>query len=386
MATNFVDRVILHVSAGDGGHGVASVKREKFKPLGGPDGGNGGKGGSVVLRVDPQQTTLLDFHHHPHRKAANGKPGWFGTDTCRDVAAAAAPASIAAAAGAPYQQLSALDRMRLRQEGGAIEPAAAGGAPSARATLAMAPASPPACTGGFAVPGRLSGRDSFELLLEVGVDENPHPRMPRGRAGLGNRGLRERTGRRRGRWIRSDRPVERGRHRDDPLVDPTEGPEKRVAAGRHPGEDEFEGHRRAQRAEEGRVREHHLGPRGQRGDCGTGSHEAQPFGDRSPRPGPVRNDHPRRRPAQPRGIPAVQHRTGQPLRDTPHRRRHGSSTRPRHTSATRPAAYPTGWRTAYGLAAYRDRKVARSRALIAANSGAVDVVPIRVRIGTPVRT
>lgn len=95
-------------------------------------------------------------------KAANGKPGWFGTDTCRDVAAAAAPASIAAAAGAPYQQLSALDRMRLRQEGGAIEPAAAGGAPSARATLAMAPASPPACTGGFAVPGRLSGRDSFE--------------------------------------------------------------------------------------------------------------------------------------------------------------------------------------------------------------------------------
>ena len=75
MATNFVDRVILHVSAGDGGHGVASVKREKFKPLGGPDGGNGGKGGSVVLRVDPQQTTLLDFHHHPHRKAANGKPG-----------------------------------------------------------------------------------------------------------------------------------------------------------------------------------------------------------------------------------------------------------------------------------------------------------------------
>jgi len=75
MATNFVDRVILHVSAGAGGHGVASVRREKFKPLGGPDGGNGGKGGSVVLRVDPQQTTLLDFHHHPHRKAVDGKPG-----------------------------------------------------------------------------------------------------------------------------------------------------------------------------------------------------------------------------------------------------------------------------------------------------------------------
>jgi GTPase len=74
MAT-FVDRVVLHVSAGKGGHGVASVKREKFKPLGGPDGGNGGRGGSVVLAVDPQATTLLDYHHTPHRKAENGRPG-----------------------------------------------------------------------------------------------------------------------------------------------------------------------------------------------------------------------------------------------------------------------------------------------------------------------
>jgi GTP-binding protein len=72
---NFVDRVVLHVAAGDGGHGVASVKREKFKPLGGPDGGNGGNGGNVILRVDPQSTTLLDYHHSPHRKATNGRPG-----------------------------------------------------------------------------------------------------------------------------------------------------------------------------------------------------------------------------------------------------------------------------------------------------------------------
>jgi GTP-binding protein len=75
MAASFVDRVVLHVSAGHGGNGVASVRREKFKPLGGPDGGNGGRGGSVVARVDPQATTLLDYHHHPHRKATNGKPG-----------------------------------------------------------------------------------------------------------------------------------------------------------------------------------------------------------------------------------------------------------------------------------------------------------------------
>src|SRR4051812_24287943 len=73
--TTFVDRVELHVSAGDGGHGCASVHREKFKPLGGPDGGNGGKGGDGVLVGDSGGHTLLDFHLHPHQKAGNGKPG-----------------------------------------------------------------------------------------------------------------------------------------------------------------------------------------------------------------------------------------------------------------------------------------------------------------------
>ena len=72
---SFVDRVLLNVTAGNGGHGVASVKREKFKPLGGPDGGNGGRGGSVILAVDLNTTTLIDYHHTPHRKADNGKPG-----------------------------------------------------------------------------------------------------------------------------------------------------------------------------------------------------------------------------------------------------------------------------------------------------------------------
>src|SRR5215218_147288 len=71
----FVDRVTLYVSAGRGGNGVASVHREKFKPLGGPDGGNGGPGGSVVLRVDPDVTTLLDYHHSPRRKAEVGGHG-----------------------------------------------------------------------------------------------------------------------------------------------------------------------------------------------------------------------------------------------------------------------------------------------------------------------
>jgi GTPase len=76
--TTFVDRVVLHVAAGDGGHGCTSVHREKFKPLGGPDGGNGGRGGDVRLIVDQNVTTLLDYHHAPHRKATSGKPGQGG--------------------------------------------------------------------------------------------------------------------------------------------------------------------------------------------------------------------------------------------------------------------------------------------------------------------
>src|SRR6478672_8915415 len=71
----FVDRVTLYVSAGRGGNGVASVHREKFKPLGGPDGGNGGPGGSVTLRVDPDVTTLIDYHHSPKRRAEHGGHG-----------------------------------------------------------------------------------------------------------------------------------------------------------------------------------------------------------------------------------------------------------------------------------------------------------------------
>jgi GTP-binding protein len=72
---SFVDRVELHVRAGNGGHGCVSVLREKFKPLGGPDGGDGGHGGSVTLVVDPGVHTLLDFHFKPHVRAENGKGG-----------------------------------------------------------------------------------------------------------------------------------------------------------------------------------------------------------------------------------------------------------------------------------------------------------------------
>ncbi|WP_243074946.1 GTPase ObgE [Microbacterium sp. SS28] len=68
----FVDRVTLHLRAGKGGNGCVSVRREKFKPLAGPDGGNGGHGGDVILVADPQITTLLSYHHSPHRHGGNG--------------------------------------------------------------------------------------------------------------------------------------------------------------------------------------------------------------------------------------------------------------------------------------------------------------------------
>jgi GTP-binding protein len=81
MSASFIDRVAVHAAAGNGGNGCASVHREKFKPLGGPDGGNGGRGGSVILVADPSVATLLDLHRHPHLRAGNGQPGKGGNRT-----------------------------------------------------------------------------------------------------------------------------------------------------------------------------------------------------------------------------------------------------------------------------------------------------------------
>lgn len=72
---SFVDHVTLHLRAGDGGDGCTSIRREKFKPLAGPDGGNGGDGGSITLVSDHNVTTLLDYHHRPHRVARSGGNG-----------------------------------------------------------------------------------------------------------------------------------------------------------------------------------------------------------------------------------------------------------------------------------------------------------------------
>jgi len=71
----FLDRVKIWVRAGDGGDGAATFRKEAHVPRGGPDGGDGGRGGSVYLRVDPGQTTLRDFQYKHHFKATPGGRG-----------------------------------------------------------------------------------------------------------------------------------------------------------------------------------------------------------------------------------------------------------------------------------------------------------------------
>jgi GTPase len=71
----FIDQVTISVKAGDGGDGCCSFRREKHLPLGGPDGGDGGRGGDVILQVDPNLSTLIDLRYKKLYQAENGKPG-----------------------------------------------------------------------------------------------------------------------------------------------------------------------------------------------------------------------------------------------------------------------------------------------------------------------
>ncbi len=71
----FIDEAKICVAAGRGGDGVIGFRREKYRPKGGPDGGDGGRGGAVILRADPHVNTLLTFKHTVHFKAQAGQPG-----------------------------------------------------------------------------------------------------------------------------------------------------------------------------------------------------------------------------------------------------------------------------------------------------------------------
>ena len=71
----FFDEARIHVRAGDGGNGVVAFRREKYVPLGGPSGGNGGKGGDVSLIVDLHLNTLINFKRRIHFRARRFKDG-----------------------------------------------------------------------------------------------------------------------------------------------------------------------------------------------------------------------------------------------------------------------------------------------------------------------
>jgi GTPase len=74
----FVDETTIEVAGGHGGDGVTSFHREKYRPRGGPDGGDGGRGGDVVLRADSGVATLVEYHFHPHQRARKGAHGQGG--------------------------------------------------------------------------------------------------------------------------------------------------------------------------------------------------------------------------------------------------------------------------------------------------------------------
>src|ERR671932_810441 len=73
--SSFFDEARIYVKGGAGGNGALSFRREKYVPFGGPDGGDGGRGGSVFLRVNPNENTLFQFQHHRHFKGERGGSG-----------------------------------------------------------------------------------------------------------------------------------------------------------------------------------------------------------------------------------------------------------------------------------------------------------------------
>ncbi|PJF24231.1 MAG: GTPase ObgE, partial [Phototrophicales bacterium] len=76
-----IDQVKIYVRSGNGGDGVVAFRREKYVPHGGPSGGDGGRGGDVIVRVNPKQNTLAFYSRQVHFKAAHGERGGSATKT-----------------------------------------------------------------------------------------------------------------------------------------------------------------------------------------------------------------------------------------------------------------------------------------------------------------
>ena len=151
----FVDRVTLHVSGGQAAAtACASVHREKFKPLGGPDGGNGGHGGDVVLVVDPDVTTLLDYHHAAAPQGRQRQARAWATT---------APAPTASRSCCPCRTGPSWSTPRRR----ACSPTWSAPAPSSSSLPAVA-------AGSATPPRRVQGRKApgFALLGEPGDERD----------------------------------------------------------------------------------------------------------------------------------------------------------------------------------------------------------------------
>ncbi|KAB1656788.1 GTPase ObgE [Pseudoclavibacter chungangensis] len=161
MAT-FVDHVTLFLKAGDGGNGCASVKREKFKPLAGPDGGDGGDGGDIVLVADPNVTTLLAYHHSPHRRSDKGG---FGMGDFRN-GTTGATLELPVPVGTVVRDADGTELIDLTEPGMRIVVAEGGQGGLGNAALATTKRKAP----GFALLGTLGDETQIGLELKVVAD------------------------------------------------------------------------------------------------------------------------------------------------------------------------------------------------------------------------
>jgi GTPase len=159
---DFVDEARVQVRGGDGGNGAASFRREKYRPKGGPDGGNGGDGGSVVLRVTPGVATLSELARSPHVRAERGRHGQ-GSDKH---APAAADQVVPVPAGTIVRDASGAVLADLVDEGRTFIAARGGKGGRGNAALTTARRKAP----GFAERGEAGEERWLDLELRVLAD------------------------------------------------------------------------------------------------------------------------------------------------------------------------------------------------------------------------